>query len=258
MIQPEIGQRDFRVHRFAVLDQVGDARQVQRVVLGAPAGPGDRAQALDASAREFRDAAGPDPVVAEEGKRVPQALRQGRQRRIGRRRVLVQEFDPQAGRHPSLAMEREKRVVHRVGVLAGEAAGQLVRVKGAAVAMRGDAEPRVVLQGAERGPLPRLWRQQFLAQGQKGSGQRGPRDGAVGRDHHAARLEPRLSLAVRSRAALRRLDVDRAFDRIEFGQRRQAPLRELHGRDGADGRDELAGRNARRCVPSRRQWRREW
>ena len=57
----------------------------------------------------------------------------------------MQEIDPQASGHVSLAVEREEGVVHRVGILAGNAAGGLVRMEGPAIAMCRDAEPRVVL-----------------------------------------------------------------------------------------------------------------
>ena len=175
---------------------VVDAGQVQRVVLAAPAGSRDRAQAVDAAAGELADAAGPQPVVAEERKRVPQPLRERRQRRVGGGGVLMQEVDPQPGRHSSLAVEREKGIVHRVGVLAGDAGRRLVGVERARVAMRGDAELRVVLQRVERRALPRVRGQQLLAQRLQREPRRLAGDRAVGRDRHASRFEPRLAFAV--------------------------------------------------------------
>ena len=68
---------------------------------------------------------------------------------------------------------------------------------------------------------------------------------AVGGNHDALRLEPRLALAVRPRAALRRLKIDGTVHRVEFGQVRQASLVELHRGDGADSRDELSCRDTR-------------
>ena len=76
----------------------------------------------------------------------------------------MQKVDPQAGRQLSLAVECEEWVVHRVGILARDAAGGLVRVERAAVAMRGDTQLRVVLKGAERGPFSRLGSEKLLAE----------------------------------------------------------------------------------------------
>ena len=117
--------------------------------------------------------------------------------------------------------------MHRVGVLVGDAAGGLVRLKCSTVAMRCDAQRRVILQCIERGSLPCLRGQQLFAQGQKSGGRRRSGNGAIRRDHHAPGFKPCLALAVRSGAALRRLNVNRAVDSVEFGQRRQTALHKL-------------------------------
>ena len=83
MIQRRSGKRNLRVHRFAILDQIRDACKIERMIFGAPSGLGDGPQTLDSAARELTDAAGFQPLIAEEWKRVPQALRKRRQRRIG-------------------------------------------------------------------------------------------------------------------------------------------------------------------------------
>ena len=90
---------DLGVHRLAIRDERRDAGKVQRMVLAAPPRPGDRPQSLDAAACELADATGPKPFVAEERKRIPQPRRERRQRRIRVGRVLMQEVDPQPGRH---------------------------------------------------------------------------------------------------------------------------------------------------------------
>jgi hypothetical protein len=59
----------------------------------------------------------------------------------------MQKVDAQTGGHVVVAVEREKRVVHRIGVLTGQTARWCVGVKCAAVAMRRDTEPGVILQG---------------------------------------------------------------------------------------------------------------
>src|SRR5262249_43563395 len=150
-----------------------------------------------------------DPFVAEKREGVSQPRPEGRQRRIRSRWVLVQEVDAQPRRHRSLAMKREKRIVHRVRVLAGNTARWFLRVKGAAVAVRRDAEPRVILERAQRRALARFWREQLFAQRLKREPQRGAADRAVGADRDALRFEPRLARAVRPRAALRGLQIDR-------------------------------------------------
>src|SRR5262249_34534245 len=119
----QTGKRNLRVDRLAILDFVGDHGKAERVIFGAPSRLGDSPQALYSAASELTDAARLEPVVPEEGKRVPQALRQSWQRWIRIRRVLMQKVDPQTDGHQSLAMKRKKRIVHRVGVLVGDAAG---------------------------------------------------------------------------------------------------------------------------------------
>ena len=81
----QIRDWDLCVHRLAILDEVRYSRQVQRVVFAAPPGPRDGPQAFHTAAREFAYAAGPYPVVSEERERVPQPLRERRQRRISGR-----------------------------------------------------------------------------------------------------------------------------------------------------------------------------
>ena len=146
----------------------------------------------------------------------------------------MQKIDPQAGRQSSLTRERVKGIVHRVGVLAGNARRRIVGVKRPRVAMRGDAEPRVVLQRLERRALSRLRGQQRLAQRL----QREPRglagDRAIGRNRHASRFEPGLAFTVGACATLRGLEVDGTAHRIELGERGQTALVELHGRDRSD------------------------
>ena len=133
------------------------------MVLAAPPRPRDRAQALQSAARELANAAGPQPVVAEERERILQPLRERWQWGISRWGILVQEVDPQPRGHLLLAVERAEGVVHRVGILVRDAGGGLVRVEGARVTMGGDAQPRVVLQCIEGAPLPGLGTQKLLA-----------------------------------------------------------------------------------------------
>ena len=237
------------VHDLAVGDERRRAGQVERVVLAAPACRRDRTQAGDPAARELADAARPQPVVAEERERVLQALRERREWSDRWCRVLVQEVDPQPGRLRALAVEREERVVHRVEVLVREPATagceRGLGVEGARVTVRGDAEAREVLQCALGGALPRLRGEELVPELGQRAGRPGgaAADRAVGGDDDPPRFEPGLRGAVRPRAALRRLDVDRTVDRVELGQGRQTLLGELHGRDRADRGDELARRD---------------
>ena len=59
------------------------------MIFGAPSGPCDRAQSLDPAACELANAAGFDPLVSEERKRVSKARPQRWQRRIRGGRILV-------------------------------------------------------------------------------------------------------------------------------------------------------------------------
>ena len=157
----------------------------------------------------------------------------------------MQEVDPEPRRQLPFAVEREERVVHRVRVLARDPAGAELGVERALVLVRRDPEAGEVLERVERAPLPRLRRQELLAQqsGARGRAGRAAADRAVGGDGHArasSQALPRLFVLV---AALGRLDVDGAVDGVELGQVRQALLGKLHGRDRADRRDELAGRD---------------
>src|SRR5262249_12561692 len=154
----------------------------------------------------------------------------------------MQKINPQARRHFSLAVKREKRLMHGVGVLAGDAADGFVRVKCTAVTMGGDAETRVVPKGIETGPFPCFGCQQLFAKRLKCESECGSGTRPVSGHHAPARFEPRPSQAVRSRATLRRLHVHRSVHGIEFGQSWQTTLRELHGGDWSDCRDELATR----------------
>ena len=62
----QAGKGDFGVDRFAILDHLRNAGQIERVVFGAPSSPGDGSQTLDSAAGEFTDAAGFDPLITEE------------------------------------------------------------------------------------------------------------------------------------------------------------------------------------------------
>ena len=66
------------------------------------------------------------------------------------RRILVEVVEAQARRQPLLGGERQEGIVHRVGVLVRDAAARRVRVEGAVVEMRRDAEPGVVAERLER------------------------------------------------------------------------------------------------------------
>ena len=237
-----------RVHDLAVGDVGRRAGQVERVVLPAPACRGDRTQTGDPGTRMLADAARSQPVVAEERERVLQALRERRDGRIGRA-VLMHEVDPESGGLRALAVEREERVVHRVEVLVRQPAAarceRRLGMEGARVTVRGDAQAREVLQCALGGALPRLRGEELVPELGQCAGRPGgaPADRAVCGDDDAPGFEPRLRGAVRPRAALRRLDVDRAVDRVELGQGRQALLGKLHGRDRTDRGDELARRD---------------
>src|SRR5262249_28457707 len=104
-------------------------------------------------------------------------------------------------------------------------------MKGAAVAMRGDAELRIVLQSCERRAFPCLCSQELFAKRLKREGERGTCDRAIISNHDAASRQPCLSLSVRPRTALGRLYVDRTVNGVKFCQIRQAPFCELHRRD---------------------------
>ena len=144
-----------RVHGLAVRDQGCRAGEVQRVIFAAPARSCDRAQAVDAAAGELADAAGPQPVVAEERERVPQPRRERRQRRVGGGGVLVQEVDPQPGRQSPLAIERDERDCASCRCSRWRCRSPARRQWNApGVTMRRDAELRVVLQRVERRALP--------------------------------------------------------------------------------------------------------
>ena len=238
--------RNLAIHRLAIGDQGGRAGEVQRVIFSAPSRARDRAQAVHATAGELADPAGLQPFVAETRKGVAQPLGQRRQRRVRGGGVLMQKIDPQAGRQSSLTRERVKGIVHRVGVLAGDTRRWFVGMKRARVAMRGDAELRVVLQGIERRALPRLRGQQRLAQRLQGepSGRTGDR--AISRHRYASRFEPGLAFTVGTCATLCGLEVDRTAHRVELGERGQTALVELHCRDRSDRRDELTRGYARR------------
>src|SRR5580765_8941283 len=112
-------------------------------------------------------------------------------------------------------MQREKRVVHRVDVLARDAAFRALRVKGAAVAVRRDAERGVVLQRVVRAALPRLRCQQLLPERLQCQVERRSGDRAVSGDGDTLRLEPGLAERVGPRASLSRLDVDGAIYGVE-------------------------------------------
>ncbi len=131
----------------------------------------------------------------------------------------MEKVDAQPGRQLSRAREREKRVVHRVGVLAGNARRWFVGVKRARVAMRGDAELRVILQGVECGALPRLWSQQRLAKGLQRESRSLARDRAISRHHDAFRFQPGFPFTVGARATLRGVKVHRTFHGIELSER---------------------------------------
>ena len=168
-----------------------------------------------------------------------------RQRWIGVGRVLMKEVDPQTRRHPSLAMEREKRIVHRVGVFVGEPGGRLVGVKRAAVAMRSDAELSRSTAAHRPPTLPRLGCQQFLAQSLQRSPGAWP---AIAPS--AATMTPRASshaLPCGCSSACRLVRPGcrpGAVDGIEFGQVRQTVSRRTASREiGPTVRDELACRN---------------
>src|SRR5215470_9525650 len=129
----------------------------------------------------------------------------------------MKKVDSHPRRQLFFTVQREERIVHRIGILARDTGCGIVRLERAAITMRGDAKSRVVLQRAERGPLPRVWGQEFLAKGLEREPQRWTCDRAVSPDHHASGLEPRLACTVRPRAALRCLDVDRPVNGVEFG-----------------------------------------
>src|SRR5262249_59777052 len=105
-------------------------------------------------------------------------------------------------------MECEKWVVHRVDVLARDAAFDAVGMKRAAVTVCGDAKRRVILQRVVRASLSCFWSQQLLPEGFQREVERRSRNGAIGRDGHALRLEPRLAEGVGPSTALCCLDVD--------------------------------------------------
>ena len=111
--------------------------------------------------------------------------------------------------------------MHCVHVFVRDAARRRVGMKRAAVAVRGDAEARVVLQRGERRSLSRLGGQQLFPQRLQGERQRRSGDCAVGGDRHASGLEPGFAFGVGSRPALRGLQIHRPVDGVQFGQRRQ-------------------------------------
>src|SRR5262245_56972099 len=128
----------------------------------------------------------------------------------------MKEVDSHPSRQLSLTMEREEWIVHRVGILACNAWRRVVRVERAAITVRGDPQFRIVLQGPERSPLPRVWSQEFLAKSLQCESQCGTCDGAVSGDHHTSRLQPGLGCSIRSRASLRCLDIDGPVNSVEF------------------------------------------
>src|SRR4029434_2937370 len=121
----------------------------------------------------------------------------------------MKKVDSHPCRQLSFTVQREERIVHRISILARDTGGGIVRVERAAITMCGDAKSRVVLQRAERGPLPRVGGQGFFAKSLERESQRGTCDRAVSRDHHTSALKPRLARTVRPRAALRCLYIDR-------------------------------------------------
>jgi len=125
-------------------------------------------------------------------------------------------------------------------------------MKGAAIAVGGDAERRVVLQRVMRTAFPRCRCEQLLTERLEREVERRPGNRAVGSHRHAFRLEPGLAEAIGSGTALRRLDVDRTVHGVELRERGQALLRKLHRGNRPDGRDEFVARDARRALLQRR------
>src|SRR5436309_16135248 len=94
----QFGDRNLRVHFFAVRDESRGVSQAERMVFAAPPGFRDSSQTLQSATGELADAARLQPVIAEERKRIPEALGKRRQRWIRVRVVLVEEINSQAGR----------------------------------------------------------------------------------------------------------------------------------------------------------------
>ena len=158
-IQRRRGDVELLVHRLVGLDHLREPGQVLDAVLVAPAGLGDQALRLapDGAAGERRrplaDRAGHQHVVAEELELIAEALLQLRQRRVG---LVLQEVHLQANERPSLAMQRQPRVVHPVLIEVGQ---NLIRMQRSGsgeehfVEMRGQAEARGVGHRVERAAL---------------------------------------------------------------------------------------------------------
>ena len=160
--------------------------------------------------------------------------------------IHVEEVGPQPRRQQALTVECEERVVHREVVLVRDTTARRVRLERTLVKMGRQTERRIVLERSERRAHPGLVGQLLVTKRQQRARRaRGATaNRAVGSDvGNAPGAQPCFAEAVRPRAPLSRLNVDRAVDSVELGQVWQPLLRELHCGHRPDRRDEFARRH---------------